>query len=135
LLGRWASPSSVGDQACNSEEEPVDSACARELLARERSRIEKAIDDVEAEQRDAAFYDDQHGEDRSADLAREELEEGQVETLRVELGAVGRAEERLAEGTYGLSVESGEPIPDERLEAVPWAERTVDEQQLYDRGL
>ena len=37
-------------------------------------------------------------------------------------------------GTYGLSVESGEPIPDDRLEAVPWAERTVEEQARYDHG-
>jgi DnaK suppressor protein len=113
----------------------VDRARARELLERERSRFEKATDDVVSERRDAAVYDDQHGEDRSADLAREELEEGQVETLREELDGVGRAEKRLIEGAYGLSVESGEPIPDERLEAVPWAERTIDEQQRYDRGL
>lgn len=45
-----------------------------------------------------------------------------------------RAEARLAEGTYGLSVESGEPIPDGRLEARPTAERTVEEQERYDRG-
>ena len=37
------------------------------------------------------------------------------------------------QGTYGLSVESGEPIPDERLERMPWAERTVEEQARYDR--
>ena len=39
-----------------------------------------------------------------------------------------RAEARLAAGTYGLSIESGKPIPDERLEAVPTAERTVEEE-------
>lgn len=113
----------------------MDSARARELLDRERSRIENAIAGVESERRDEAFYDDQHGEDRSADLAREELEDGQVETLREELAAVERAEKRLAEGTYGLSLESGESIPDERLESVPWAERTVPEQERYERGL
>ena len=37
-------------------------------------------------------------------------------------------------GTYGLSVDSGEPIPDDRLEAIPWAERTVEEQSRYDQG-
>ena len=36
---------------------------------------------------------------------------------------------RLADGTYGLSVESGEPIPDGRLEALPTAERTVAEEE------
>jgi DnaK suppressor protein len=48
--------------------------------------------------------------------------------LREELAAVDRAEARLAAGTYGLSIESGEPIPDERLEAVPAAERTTAEE-------
>ncbi|MDQ6816866.1 MAG: TraR/DksA C4-type zinc finger protein [Actinomycetota bacterium] len=31
-------------------------------------------------------------------------------------------------------MESGKPIPDGRLEAVPTAERTVDEQERYARG-
>jgi RNA polymerase-binding transcription factor DksA len=31
-------------------------------------------------------------------------------------------------------VESGQPIPDERLEVMPWAERTVEEQERLDRG-
>jgi RNA polymerase-binding transcription factor len=53
--------------------------------------------------------------------------------LRQELGAIERAERRLAEGRYGLSVESGEPIPDARLEAIPWAERTAAEQERYER--
>ena len=42
---------------------------------------------------------------------------------------VENAERRLADGTYGLSVESGEPIPDERLEALPTAELTADEER------
>jgi DnaK suppressor protein len=42
---------------------------------------------------------------------------------------VERAEARLGEGTYGVSVESGEPIPDERLEAFPTAELTIEEQR------
>src|SRR2546426_7509196 len=44
--------------------------------------------------------------------------------LRVELAALERAEQRLAAGTYGLSIESGEPIPDERLESVRSEEHT-----------
>ena len=45
---------------------------------------------------------------------------------------VGRAEERLAQGTYGRSVESGSIIPDDRLEAEPLAERTIEEQRLFE---
>ena len=47
--------------------------------------------------------------------------------LRERLAAIERAEKRLADGTYGLSVRSGEPIPDERLEVMPTAELTVAE--------
>jgi len=53
--------------------------------------------------------------------------------IRAELQALERAERRLAEGTYGLSIESGEPIPDGRLEIIPWAERTAEEQARYER--
>ena len=48
--------------------------------------------------------------------------------LRDELAAVERAEARIAAGTFGLSIESGKPIPDERLEAIPTAERTAEEE-------
>jgi DnaK suppressor protein len=54
--------------------------------------------------------------------------------LEDELAALERAEARLAAGTYGLSIESGEPIPDERLEANPLAERTVTEERRFERG-
>jgi DnaK suppressor protein len=67
-------------------------------------------------------------------LADEEVDEGLREQLQAEREAIARAEQRLAEGTYGRSVESGEPIPDARLEAVPWAERTAEEQTRYERG-
>jgi DnaK suppressor protein len=64
----------------------------------------------------------------ASNLYQDELDEGLGDDLREDLAAVERAEARLATGTYGLSVESGEPIPDERLEALPTAERTVDEE-------
>ena len=61
-------------------------------------------------------------------LSQDELDEGLADNLREELAAVARAEQRVDAGTYGLSIESGKPIPDERLEAVPAAERTADEE-------
>jgi DnaK suppressor protein len=47
--------------------------------------------------------------------------------MRDRLAAIDRALRRLDEGTYGRSVRSGVPIPDERLEADPAAELTVEE--------
>ena len=55
------------------------------------------------------------------------MDDAIAESLRDRLGALERAEQRLADGTYGRSVQSGQPIPDARLEADPAAELTVEE--------
>src|SRR5690348_11742293 len=106
---------------------------ARELLARERTRIEQAL----GAHSEGPLEGDERvepGDEGTEDLYQDELDEGRKGDLREQLAALERAEARLAEGTYGLSVESGEAIPDERLEAVPTAERTVEEQRRWDRG-
>jgi len=50
------------------------------------------------------------------------------------LERVDRALQKIAEGTYGLSDSSGEPIPRERLEAVPEALYTLSEEKVRERG-
>ena len=112
----------------------MDPKRAAELLQAERSRIEQALADLEPGDEDELSDLDQHMADDATELFEEERDAGLAERLREELAAVERAEQRLMQGTYGLSVESGEPIPDGRLEAVPWAERTVEEQGRYDHG-
>jgi DnaK suppressor protein len=107
---------------------------ARELLAAERRRIERALATLERGDSDELSQVDQHLADTGSELFEEERDRGITERLKAELAAVERAERRLAEGTYGLSIESGEPIPDQRLEAIPTAERTVEEQARLDRG-
>ena len=111
----------------------MDPERARELLDRERQRIVRGLGGLEPLESDEPATD-QHQADQASDLYDNELDEGLSDDLRAELAAVERAEERLAAGTYGLSIESGEPIPDERLEAVPTAERTAEEQARFERG-
>lgn len=106
---------------------------ARKLLADERKRIERALGRVQREDV-GELADQDEPADQASDLYENELDEGLAEQLREALAAVERAEARLAAGTYGLSIESGRPIPDDRLEAFPEAERTVEEQERYDRG-
>jgi DnaK suppressor protein len=60
-------------------------------------------------------------------LIAEQEENAISEGLRERLASIERAEQRLLDGTYGRSVRSGQPIPDDRLEADPAAELTVDE--------
>lgn len=112
----------------------MDETRARELLTRERQRIERSLADLQGREEDGELsHADQHPADSGSELFDTERDSGMEAQLREELGAIERAEERLAQGTYGLSIESGEPIPDERLERLPWAERTVEEQARYDR--
>jgi DnaK suppressor protein len=101
---------------------------ARELLKLERDRIEQALARLRP-QDDGEPSDEYDPANLAADLYQDELDEGLADDLREQLAALERAEERLAAGTYGISVESGQPIPDARLEIVPTAELTVDEER------
>jgi DnaK suppressor protein len=105
----------------------MDPERARELLAGKRERIERALARL-VHQDTGEPADEEDPANLASDLYQDELDEGLGDDLREELAAVERAEARLAAGTYGRSVESGKPIPDERLEALPTAERTVEEE-------
>jgi DnaK suppressor protein len=111
----------------------MDPERARQLLGAERKRIERALAQA-AHEDDAEPADDQDPANLASDLYQDELDEGLRGDLEARLGAVARAEARLAAGTYGLSVKSGEPIPDERLEALPTAELTIEEEQARETG-
>jgi DnaK suppressor protein len=108
---------------------------ARELLTRERRRIERSLAAATGERQDEDELStlDQHPADYATELYGRELDESTDERLREELAAIDRAFKRIEEGTYGLSVESGKPIPDARLELIPWAERTAEEQARFER--
>ena len=109
---------------------------ARELVARERARIEQSLRELNAEvMAEVELHQQQTGEASEAgtDLDREEIDIALVADLREELEAVGRAEARIAAGKYGRSIDSGAQIPDERLEAAPLAERTIEEQRRVEQ--
>ncbi|HEY4825308.1 MAG TPA: hypothetical protein VIH85_01010 [Solirubrobacteraceae bacterium] len=112
----------------------MDAKHARKLLDRERTRIEQALAELDG---DGPLESDDRlepGDEDDEDLYQDEFDEGHRQELMTQLAALDRAEARLEAGTYGLSVESGEPIPDGRLEALPTAERTVDEESRFRRG-
>jgi DnaK suppressor protein len=111
----------------------MDADLAGELLARERERIERALAELTEPETDPQA-DPADAGDNAPELLDEEIDAALAEPLREELAAVERAERRLADGTYGRSVESGEPIPDARLQSIPWAERTAEEQARVEAG-
>jgi DnaK suppressor protein len=101
---------------------------AHELLQAERARIERALARVQPED-DGEPADEYDPANLASDLYQDELDETFADDLHEQLAAVERAEGRLAAGTYGISIESGQPIPDARLEARPTAELTADEER------
>jgi DnaK suppressor protein len=103
---------------------------ARARLRAERQRLERLLASVDADHdrvtpADVVAEDLADGADRRIG---EETDEAVTRQLNQRLQALQRAEGRLAAGTYGRSVLSGRPIPDERLEAFPLAELTLDEE-------
>jgi RNA polymerase-binding transcription factor len=99
---------------------------ARSVLDAERARVQQLLadltkartDDHEAE-RDAAYP--------AQALAEQGVDDAVAAGLRTRLAALDRALQRVEDGSYGRSIRSGAPIPDERLEADPAAELTVQE--------
>ena len=110
---------------------------AAELLAQERARIENTLQTM-AELGPgelAAKGLDEHlieRGDQAEDLTQREIDTALTDRLRHELTEIVAAEARLRQGSFGISVESGEPIPDERLEAIPWATRTLEEEERFE---
>ena len=113
----------------------MDKRQARALLEEERRRLERLRTSVAAD-RERVAGAPEGAEDLVDEANRrvgEETDEAVARQLGNRLQALERAEARLAAGAYGRSVLSGRPIPDERLEAFPLAELTVDEEAARER--
>jgi DnaK suppressor protein len=103
----------------------VDTERARERLTAERERVERELERLG---QPLASDEPEDSGDQAAELQQVDTDNALRAELRRTLDAIERAEERLEDGSYGKSVVSGEPIPDGRLEAIPWADRTVEEE-------
>jgi DnaK suppressor protein len=107
---------------------------AKQLLSAERARIEQEFATLRGSQPLEGDQQIEPGDEGSEDMYMDELTQARQEQLNQQLAALERAEARLAEGKYGLSIDSAEPIPDARLEALPLAERTKEEDERYRHG-
>jgi DnaK suppressor protein len=109
----------------------MDQDLARTRLTTERADVERLL----AETQDASAADQdleqEPGDsgDQGQPLNSEGVEGAIAETLTDRLAAIDRAIARLDDGSYGVSIRSGDPIPDARLDADPAAELTIEEAQ------
>ena len=116
----------------------MDQDRARALLIAERDEVHRLLEDAETAGQDDRVAEVESEAEDNAEAALALTQEGEddavTESLRDRLDAIERALHRLDDGTYGKSIRSGEPIPDERLEADPAAELTIEEARAAERG-
>lgn len=108
----------------------------REQLTKLREGLLNMTRGKEGEEADinASSNDDaREYEDDAQRLMMLELDGNLVARNRLRLVRIERALAKIEEGTYGFSDASGEPIPIERLEAIPDAIYTVAEQNARDK--
>jgi len=102
-------------------------------LRDELVRIREGVADDERDLGEAEGDTQLDSGDLSQDMFTREMDASIGEQVGRRLEEVDRALRKIEEGTYGLSDDSGEPIPRGRLEAIPEAIRTVEEQQRFEQ--
>ena len=120
----------------------VDTARFERILREERQRVCDAISylheetpgSLEDETEEIVGNSDNHlGDTATATLDREidySLEENSEQVLR----AIDAALRRIEEGTFGICETCGQPISEERLEAIPYATQCIDCRRKGERG-
>jgi RNA polymerase-binding protein DksA len=119
----------------------VDTAHLRQRLLDERQRVLDAIENIHSENpsslgeetEEPTFQDNHLGDVATATFDREmasTLEENSTHVL----GEIDAALARIEEGTYGVCERCGEPIGDERLDALPWAKLCIEDKRKQERG-
>ncbi|MEO7235408.1 MAG: hypothetical protein ABIW80_08540 [Lapillicoccus sp.] len=102
---------------------------ARTLLTAERTHVEQQLAGSRASLTEEHESEAETGDlaDPAQALTGQGIDDAVATALTNRLDAIDRALGRVDDGTYGRSVRSGLPIPQERLEADPAAELTVEE--------
>jgi DnaK suppressor protein len=116
--------------------DPVFLESKRRQLLELRGQLQKTANTGEVEEadiNDQSASQAREYEDDAQKLAMLETDGNLVNQEVDRLARVERALQKIDEGTYGYSDMSGEPIPDARLEAMPDAINTFQEQAASER--
>ena len=108
-----------------------------ELLEMRERVLRAAQDIVEDDTEDGELSSaagDQHIADHASDMFDREVDESLEENAEVIVREIDDALARIDAGTYGTCTRCGQPIPDERLAAVPYAVLCVPCKRDEERG-
>jgi RNA polymerase-binding protein DksA len=110
----------------------------RNLLLIKRAELVGDLSSLEAEALRSSGGNLSHMPIHMADIGSDTYEQdfmlGLAETERRLLREIDAALQRIEDGSYGICQMTGEPIPDARLEAKPWASHTVEAARRLERG-
>lgn len=128
-----AKSSDVLGQLANEASVPAAWRLNYHRLLELRQKLLKDADDLERNAQDETPSFSMHMADAATDSFDRDLA---LSLLGLEQSAVGEIDEalqRIQDGTYGVCEQTGEPIPRERLAAIPWARFTTEAQAELER--
>ena len=118
----------------------IDTDRFREALLEERRRVEAALQNLHDENSGTLSEDageetayDNHLADTATETYDRELDYTLEENSEHVLAEIDAALTRIENGTYGSCTNCGKQIPEERLEALPWATLCIDCQRDQER--
>ena len=119
----------------------IDTEQFRGVLLEERTRVQAALENLREETAGTLYDDageesayDNHLADTATETYDRELDYTLEENSGHVLQEIEAALKRIDEGTYGICTNCGKQIPEERLEALPWATLGIDCQRNLERG-
>jgi RNA polymerase-binding transcription factor DksA len=77
---------------------------------------------------------DQHLADHASEMVEREVDETLEENAEHVIEEIDAALARIADGTYGTCSVCGAPIPEERLDALPYATLCLEDKRMRERG-
>jgi RNA polymerase-binding protein DksA len=118
----------------------IDTERFRTRLLDERKRVKEAIDylhednpgNIQDEAQDSTA--DNHPADVATVTFDRELDYSLEENEERMLAAINAALARIDDGAYGICNTCGQPIGEERLEALPWTTQCIDCKRKEERG-
>lgn len=111
----------------------MDENRARSLLLAERTEVSGLLSQLTEAGREDRAAENEKGvdyADAATPLTQQGMDDAIADGMRARIETLDRALRRLDEGTYGRSIHSGVAIPEERLEADPAAELTIEEARI-----
>lgn len=133
------------DEQQTAQRTDLDLDYFRRRLAEEKALAEQTISGTRGSETDGTgemgmdrnelgTQSDNHPADAATEVFMRDQDQVLIQNAKDILNQIKRAEEKFADGTYGICDQTHQPIPVERLEALPYATLTVEAESLLEQA-